>query len=111
MQNLLGFRGARVREPAAGAPADRSLPALPRVCRPRLRSAAVSQQRCLSGPPTLPCELPHLQNLLAWAVAGGAAYYLYVRPERQRAQEQAVSVHEGGAGPGWGLAASAVVRR
>ena len=32
-----------------------------------------------------------LQNFLAWVVAGGFAYYWYVVPEKQRAQEQKVS--------------------
>lgn len=32
------------------------------------------------------------QNIAAWLVAGGVAYYLYVVPERQRNDEQQVSV-------------------
>ncbi|KAI3430793.1 hypothetical protein D9Q98_009205 [Chlorella vulgaris] len=28
------------------------------------------------------------RNLMAWAVAGGIAYYLYIVPERKRDEEQ-----------------------
>jgi len=34
-----------------------------------------------------PC-LPFQQNLMAWAVAGGLAYYLWVVPIKQRDDEQ-----------------------
>ncbi|KAL4539222.1 hypothetical protein Ndes2526B_g02522 [Nannochloris sp. 'desiccata'] len=28
------------------------------------------------------------QNILAWVVAGSLAYYFYIRPEQEKAQEQ-----------------------
>ena len=31
-----------------------------------------------------------MQNILAWAVAGSLAYYFYVKPEQERAEEQRV---------------------
>ena len=34
------------------------------------------------------------QNSLAWVVAGGIAYWVWVRPEQQRKVEQDVSVNE-----------------
>lgn len=42
---------------------------------------------CLLAP------LVHLQNITAWLVAGGVAYYLYVVPDKRRAEEQQVGAH------------------
>ena len=47
-------------------------------------------------PPALRCAYLHLlgfsraRNLLAWGVAGGAAYYLWVRPAQQDAARRKV---------------------
>ena len=53
-------------------------------CRRRRR------QRCQHGPSRARC-CPTLwppQNIMAWLVAGGLAYYLWVVPARQRDDEQ-----------------------
>ena len=36
------------------------------------------------------CSVATMQNILAWAVAGSLAYYFYVKPEQERAEEQRV---------------------
>jgi len=42
-----------------------------------------------------------LQNLMAWMVAGGIAYYLWVVPERQRDDEQRVRPGRGDGASWW----------
>ena len=46
-----------------------------------------------AGLPPVPTQALHdmvcaAQNVMAWLVAGGLAYYLWVVPERQRNEEQ-----------------------
>lgn len=98
LSDAFGFRGRRVsanrdcrapwvrgfgyRSPSAAAAALPPLPACRRcaACR-RCPTASCAHHRLLT------LYDPH-QNLMAWMVAGGLAYYLWVVPAKQRDDEQ-----------------------